>query len=364
MKEQKKQLDVLKDRIASTWSLLDIDHMIAEMHGAEKEMQSPDFWNDQDNAKRVGQKHEELRKEIEAWTSMRDEVDELLLLCDDLKKNPDEEMENEVKAKIGEIEKRFEKLEFVVLLNQKNDQKNALVAFHAGSGGTEAQDWAEMLRRMIVRYCESRGWNVTVLDESRGSEAGIKSSILRIEGRYAYGHWKSEHGTHRLVRISPFDAEQMRHTSFANIEVIPEIEHEDFHIDEKDLRIDTFMSSGKGGQSVNTTYSAVRIVHVPTGITVSCQNEKSQQQNKKVAMKILHSRLQKLQDEKEEEERLKLRGEYKSAEWGNQIRSYVLHPYKMVKDNRTQFEVQDPDAILDGELDGFVEAYLRWLKKT
>ena len=363
MKEQQKQLNILKEKVSDTWKLLDVDALIAQMHGHEKEMQQEDFWSDQENAKLVSKQHEELKKETDTWTSMRDEIDELISLSADLDENPDEEMHKELSSKISDLQSQFENLEFYLLLDGKHDRKNAIVTFQAGSGGTEAQDWSEMLLRMIVRYCEKKDWETTLLEESRGSEAGIKSATLRVSGRWAYGHLKSEHGTHRLVRISPFDAEKMRHTSFALIEVIPEIEHEEFSIDEKDLRIDTFMSSGKGGQSVNTTYSAVRIVHTPTGTTVSCQNEKSQLQNKQTAMKILASRLQKLQEEKEEEERLKLRGEYKSPEWGSQIRSYVLHPYKMVKDVRTKFEVKDPDAVLDGDLDAFIEHFLKWTKK-
>lgn len=363
MKDEIKQLEALRDRVASTWKLLNIDHMIAQMHGCEAEMQQPDFWTNTDNAKKVSQQHEALRHEIDVWQGIQKEVEELLSLCQDLDKHPDEAMKQEVDKNIIVLEKKFQDLEFYLLLNSKHDQKNAIVAVHAGSGGTEAQDWAEMLRRMVFRYCEKKGWSVTLIDESRGAEAGIKSSLFRVEGHYAYGHLKSEHGTHRLVRISPFDAEKMRHTSFALIEVIPEMDlSEAVQIDSNDLRIDTFMSGGKGGQSVNTTYSAVRIVHIPTGITVQCQNERSQMQNKEVAMRILQSKLQKLQEEKEEKERQELRGEYKSAEWGNQIRSYVLHPYKMVKDVRTKFETADPDAVLNGELDSFVEAYLRWLK--
>ena len=362
MKDELKQLESLKEKIQSTWGLLQVDQMIAEMHGIEKEMQEKDFWQDQENAKAESQKHEELRKEVETWTKMKEEVDQLISLSVELEKEKDEAVETDVKKRAAELQKEFEKLEFFLLLNGKHDTENAIVAVHAGSGGTEAQDWAEMLLRMVLRYCEKKGWKTTMLDESRAAEAGIKSAVFRVEGRYAYGHLKSEHGTHRLVRISPFDAEKMRHTSFALIEVIPEIETAEIALDEKDLRIDTFMSGGKGGQSVNTTYSAVRIVHIPTGITVTCQNERSQLQNKETALKVLKSKLQKLQEEKEEAERQELRGEYKSAEWGNQIRSYVLQPYKMVKDLRTRFESSDPDAILNGELDGLVEAYLRWLK--
>ncbi|MFH1286518.1 MAG: peptide chain release factor 2 [Candidatus Magasanikbacteria bacterium] len=363
MKEEKKKLNELKEKIQSTWALLGIDGQIAKMHGLEKEMQGGDFWSDQENAKRVSQEHEEYRIEVETWTQLKTEVEELVSLCVDLEKEPDEGMEAEVRLKIEELEKQFEKLEFYLLLDGKHDKKNAIVAVHSGSGGIEAQDWAEMLLRMVLRYCDKQGYKTTILDESRGSEAGIKSTVFLVEGRWAFGHLKSEHGTHRLVRISPFDAEKMRHTSFALIEVIPELEcGEEVTIDPKDLRIDTFMSGGKGGQSVNTTYSAVRIVHIPTGITVSCQNERSQLQNKEISMKVLQSKLQTLKEEEEEKEKKKLRGEYKSAEWGNQIRSYVLHPYKMVKDLRSRYEESDPDAVLDGDLSGFVEAYLRYLK--
>jgi peptide chain release factor 2 len=217
-----------------------------------------------------------------------------------------------------------------------------------------------MLMRMFFRYAENKGWYVRLLDESRGGEAGIKSATFEITGRYAYGHLKSEHGVHRLVRQSPFNSDALRQTSFALVEVVPEIDESiDIEIDPKDLRIDTFMSGGKGGQSVNTTYSAVRIVHIPTKITVTCQNERSQTQNRETAMKILKSKLLKLKEEELQKEKLKLRGEYQSAEWGSQIRSYVIHPYHMVKDHRTGVETADTDAVLGGDLDRFVEGYLR-----
>lgn len=243
------------------------------------------------------------------------------------------------------------------------DQNNAILSFHAGAGGTDAQDWTEMLLRMYQRFAEKKKWRVFLIDQSAGSEAGIKSATLEIIGPYAYGFLKSEAGVHRLVRISPFDAEKMRHTSFALVEVLPEIDKDiKIEIDPKDIRIDTFMSGGHGGQSVNTTYSAVRVVHVPTGITVSCQNERSQLQNKETAMKVLRAKLYRLEEEKKTKERQDLRGEYKSAEWGNQVRSYVLHPYHLVKDHRTEFESADPEGVLEGNLMPLSESYLRWIR--
>ncbi len=357
------RLETLNTKITDTWKLLRIDDLKVEVAHLDQSMQDPAFWTDPQRAGQVSKQREGLSSEIETWETLQKETQDLFLFAQDLTKSPDETLEMDVAKKTEELEKKFEKLEFLVLMNGKHDKLGAIVSIHAGSGGTEAQDWAEMLLRMVMRYCEKKGWSTTMIDESRGNEAGIKSVTFSVQGRYAYGHLKSEHGTHRLVRISPFDAEQMRHTSFALIEVIPEVESADaVTIDPKDLRIDTFMSGGKGGQSVNTTYSAVRIVHIPTGITVQCQNERSQLQNKETAMKVLLSKLLKLQEEKEEEERLKLRGEYKSAEWGNQIRSYVLQPYKMVKDVRTRHETPDTEAVLNGELDEFVEAYLRFIK--
>jgi len=321
------------------------------------EMTNPDFWNDQATAQKVSKEASELRTELQDWETMVKEVQDLKELAE----LEDDTLKEDLQVKHGMLLKRFSKKEFATLFAGDYDKDPAIVAIHAGSGGTEAQDWTQMLTRMYMRFAEARGWSVTVLTESRAEDVGLKSITFRVEGRWAYGYLKSEAGVHRLVRISPFDAEKMRHTTFALVEVIPELDDvSEIEIDPKDLRIDTFLSSGKGGQSVNTTYSAVRIVHLPTKIMVSCQNERSQQQNKETAMKVLKSKLHQIQLKELEKKKSALRGEYQSAEWGNQIRSYVLHPYKLVKDHRTDHETSDAEAVLEGDLESFMEAYLRY----
>lgn len=302
-----------------------------------------------------------MRAEFLEWDDLEHDAKELGELAAIMEKENDAELKSETEKGFLELQKRFDKLEFFVLMRGPYDASNALLAIHAGTGGTEAQDWAEMLLRMFIRYAERRGLTARIVDEHRGTEAGMKSVTVSIEGPYAYGYFKSEHGVHRLVRISPFDAEKMRHTSFALAEVLPEIpEDDELKIDPKDIRIDTYLSSGHGGQSVQTTYSAVRIVHLPTGITVTCQNERSQTQNKETAMKILRARLVTRRDAERRAERAEIRGEYHEAEWGNQIRSYVLHPYKLVKDHRTEYETSDTVGVLDGKLEPFAEAFLKW----
>jgi len=323
-------------------------------------MSGADFWQDRENAQKVSREAADLRDELATWQSLRSNVSELAELVE--LSGDDQSLQEDITKKLADFEKQFNQLEFATLFSGDYDKDPAIVAIHAGSGGTEAQDWTAMLTRMIMRFAEAKHFEVTVLSESRGEDVGIKSITLRVNGRWAYGYLKSEAGVHRLVRISPFDAEKMRHTTFALVEVIPELDEVvEVEIDPKDLRIDTFLSGGKGGQSVNTTYSAVRIVHLPTGISVSCQNERSQQQNKETAMKILKSKLHQLQLKARDEKKLELRGDYQSAEWGNQIRSYVLHPYKMVKDHRTEHETSDAQGVLDGDLEPFMEAYLKTL---
>ncbi len=319
------------------------------------------FWNDRAQAEKQSRKLSVLKDDIAIWERLDRETGELSHMLED---EDAESVKNDVAQQIAVLEDLMRELEFRILLGGKHDERNAIVAVHAGTGGTDAQDWAEMLLRMLIRFSEKKGWPVKLIDESRGQEAGIKSATFEVSGRFAYGYLKSEAGVHRLVRISPFDAEKMRHTSFALVEVIPEMdEAAAVQIDPKDIRIDTFLAGGHGGQGVQTTYSAVRVVHLPTKIIVSVQNERSQQQNREMAMKILTSKLQLLEDEKLLKEKQQLRGEYAEAAWGNQIRSYVLQPYRMVKDHRTKEEAGDVDAVLNGGLQKFMEAYLRWDKE-
>lgn len=266
----------------------------------------------------------------------------------------------DVEKIIADLERRMAELEIVLLFSGPYDSNDAIVIIQSGAGGVDAQDWAQMILRMYLRWCERSGYRATILDETYGAEAGIKSATLRIEGDYVYGKLTSEHGTHRLVRLSPFNANNLRQTSFARVEVLPVVEEStEEPLLESDLRVDVYRSSGAGGQSVNTTDSAVRITHIPTGIVVSCQNERSQLQNKMMAMSILRAKLAQRKMQEREEEQRKLRGEQSSAEWGSQIRSYVVHPYKMVKDHRTKHETAQVDAVLDGDIDEFIEAWIR-----
>jgi len=322
-------------------------------------MSQPDFWSDRQTAETKSRELKELKDEVNGWESIEKDVVSWVELAG----MAEESQRAEVESHVAELEEQYRQLEFSLLLDDEHDTANAIVAVHAGTGGTDAMDWAEMLERMLLRFCEQRGWTTRIIDRSVGQEAGIKSVTFEVRGRYAYGYLKSEHGVHRLVRISPFDAEKMRHTSFALVEVLPELDEvKDIVIDPKDLRVDTYLSSGHGGQSVQTTYSAVRIVHLPTKITVAVQNERSQTQNKETAMKILIAKLLQLELEKKAAEKAKLRGEYHEAAWGNQIRSYVLQPYRMVKDHRTKHETSQVDTVLGGDLLSFMDSYLRWVK--
>lgn len=359
MQELKNKIQELKEKLQTTGELLDLSQKKQKILEYEDLMTEKDFWQDNKKATQVSQELSELKKEVEEFENLEKNTNDLFNLS---KENNEE---NIIKEELEKLEQDFSKLEFKTMLSGDHDENNAILAIHAGAGGTDAQDWAEMLERMLFRFCEKKDWKVNILDRQGGGEAGIKSIMFEVIGRYAYGYLQSEAGVHRLVRISPFDAEKMRHTSFALVEVLPELKAmEEVELKDEDLKIDTFRASGKGGQGVNTTDSAVRITHVPSGIVVTCQNERSQLQNKESALKVLKSRLKKFNETELEEEKKKLRGEFSEAAWGNQIRSYVLHPYKMVKDHRTDFETQDVEKVLDGGLDEFMEEYLRWRIKN
>ena len=363
IKEVISRLEELQAKVVEAWQLLDLENKKAELAEVEQKMAAPAFWADQIQAQIVSRRHDELKNEVELWSKLKKDAEDLLEMAKLDEADRIVNLREDLEKQLLVLQKQFQNAEFVLLLSGPRDRSNVILSLHAGTGGVDAMDFADMLLRMYLRFCESRGWSVQLIDESRGNEAGLKSATLIVRGFYAYGYLKSEHGVHRLVRISPFDAEKMRHTSFALVEVLPEIDEKiNMEIKPDDLRVDTFMSGGHGGQSVNTTYSAVRLVHLPTGITVSCQNERSQQQNKETAMKILKARLARLFEERQAKEMEKIRGEYHEAAWGNQIRSYVLHPYHMVKDHRTEYESSAPEKVLDGDLMPFVEAYLKYLK--
>jgi peptide chain release factor 2 len=326
-------------------------------------MSQEGFWNNAENSTRTVKELKNLKATVEPWESAYkkyQELDELIPLL----KEDDRDLVLDLARSLEGLTGIVDKLEFQVLLGGPLDKNSAILSINSGAGGTESCDWAGMLLRMYTRFAESRSYSVKTIDLLAGEEAGIKNVTLLIEGPYAFGYLKAERGVHRLVRISPFDANKRRHTSFASVDVIPEIEEElDIKIEESDLRIDVFRSKGAGGQSVNTTDSAVRITHIPTGIIAQCQNERSQYQNKQTALKILKARLYEAEQAKKAEEAKQKDSDKKKIEWGSQIRSYVLHPYNLVKDHRTDFETGDSQKILDGGLDDFIEAYLKFSAK-
>jgi peptide chain release factor 2 len=298
-----------------------------------------------------------VKAEVDSWRGFSRHLSETL----ELAQLDDESLRTELEAETSAIEAELEKRSFTAMLSGKYDRDPAILAIHAGAGGTDSQDWAAMIERMYLRWAEARGYETEILDLTQGEEAGIKSITIAMNGEYAFGYLRSERGVHRLVRLSPFDAAHRRHTSFALVEVLPQVamDEAEVEIDPGDLKVDVYKSSGAGGQNVQKNATAIRITHLPTGIVVTCQNERSQTQNREFAMRILRARLLELKQAEKEEERAVLRGEYTKAEWGSQIRSYVLHPYQMVKDHRTDYESGNTQAVLDGDLDKFMEAYLR-----
>lgn len=346
----------LKEKIIQLQVGLSIEEKRARIVDYEAQMNESGFWDDSIAAARISQTTADLKNEVGEWDGLYSECTDLEELSHDASK----ELHEEIEKNGVQLEERFAKFEFRALFAGPYDDKNALMALHAGTGGTDAMDWVEILLRMYLRFCEKMKWRVRMLDEQRGGEAGIKSAVFEVLGQHAYGYLKAEAGVHRLVRISPFDAEKMRHTSFALLEVIPDLgDITDVVIDAEELKIDVYRAGGHGGQSVNTTDSAVRITHLPTGIVVTCQNERSQSQNKETALRYLKAKLHRLKETEREEERQRIRGAYSEAAWGNQIRSYVLQPYQLVKDHRTEYETADTQAVLDGDILPFIEQYLR-----
>jgi peptide chain release factor 2 len=341
--------------------IFDLDEQQKELEKIEKLMAKTDFWQrDQDEISRISQQRATLKEIIDQWQKHYLETEDAKILAEMANEEDDQPTLKEIERDIFRLEKEVSDLEFHSLLGEPDDRRNAILAVNAGAGGTESQDWVEMLFRMYLRWCESRNFTTRVIDNQVGDEAGIKSVTMTVTGPYAYGHLKSEHGIHRMVRISPFDATGRRHTSFASVSVLPEVDTDiKIQIEDKDLRIDTYRASGPGGQHVNKTSSAVRITHLPTGIVVQCQNEKSQHRNKDMALKVLKARLYEIEKNKREEKKQQHHQNQKDIAWGSQIRSYVFNPYRMVKDHRTNVEVGNLDKVMDGDIDMFIDAYLR-----
>ncbi len=342
------------------WCGFDIIGKEKQIDDLEKETQEPNFWNDQRQAQEKMRQLSGLRDKVTTWRGINQRVRDALDLIEMAIEEADDSMLTELTTEVTKLEELLEKLEFQLVLSGKHDKDATLLSIHAGAGGTESQDWAEMLMRMYMRWAESSGYKTLMVDQTPGEEAGLKSVTLEITGDYAYGYLKAERGVHRLVRISPFDSSSRRHTSFALVEAVPDFKSDiEIEIRPEDVEMDVYKSGGAGGQHVQKNSTAIRLKHVPTGIVVTCQNERSQLQNRETAMRILRGRLYDLELKKQEEEESRLKGQHVEAGWGNQIRSYVLHPYKMVKDHRTNYEVGNAEAVLDGRLDDFIEAYLR-----
>jgi peptide chain release factor 2 len=320
-------------------------------------MSESGFWDNPETAQEVGRKRARVEKRIASAASLDQKLDDIGVLLEFQKEG--ESVDAEIESLVSQLEAEVNQVELTMKLSGEHDQADAILAIHPGAGGTESQDWAEMLLRMYLRYCERKGWTAETIDYQAGDEAGIKSATVMVRGEHAYGYFKAERGVHRLVRISPYDAAKRRHTSFASVYVYPDIDDDiEVEINDKDLRVDTYRSSGAGGQHVNVTDSAIRITHLPTGIVVTCQNERSQHKNRATAMKLLRSRLYQVEVDKRKEEQSKIEGEKKEIGFGSQIRSYVLQPYQMIKDLRTGHEVGDVQRILDGDIDEFIQAYL------
>jgi len=347
----------MKTEVDALMSRLDIIGKNAQMEKLEAISAMSEFWNDRENAQKTMQEISKLRSQVAPWKALISRIHDAL----ELSEVSDEDFIDDLTAEVDAITKEVEKMSLQAMFTHPYDSENAILAIHAGAGGTDSQDWAMMLERMYLRWTEQNGYKVDILERSDGEEAGIKSVMMSVQGLYAYGYLRSEQGVHRLVRLSPFDAANRRHTSFVKVELWPDIQTDiNIEINEKDLRIDTYRASGAGGQNVQKNDTAVRITHLPTGLVVTCQNQRSQMQNRERALQILKARLFEMERLKQESQLATLKGENMNAEWGNQIRSYVLHPYQLVKDHRTDYEVGNSQAVLDGRLNDFMESYLRY----
>ncbi|MBO5059891.1 MAG: peptide chain release factor 2 [Clostridia bacterium] len=358
--QYKLELQGLEKAIGELEFSLDISGTKKQIDELEEQAAAPDFWDDMENSQKVLQKTKQLKDKVAAYENLKSSWEDAIVLIDLANEENDESMLDEIKKTVETVTSATEKMTLETLLSGNYDKCDAIMTFHAGAGGTEAQDWAEMLLRMYQMYAQKNGYSIEVIDTLPGDDAGIKSATISISGINAYGYLKSEKGVHRLVRISPFDASGRRHTSFASIEVMPEIDDEiEINIKPEDLKIDTYRSSGAGGQHINKTDSAVRITHIPTGIVTACQTQRSQHQNKDYAMKMLKSKLAEIAEQQQKEKIEDIKGVQKEIAWGSQIRSYVFHPYNLVKDHRTGFEMGNIGAVMDGDIDGFINAYLK-----
>jgi peptide chain release factor 2 len=345
-------------------SIFDLSRHEQRLEEIEKKLADTVFWqNNREEATELSQERGLIANQLEEWHQYKNDLEEIDILGKLAQEEHDETSRIELDHELLQLEETIARYEFQTLLGEEDDKRNAIMAINAGAGGTEAQDWAEMLFRLYLRWAESRNMKTDIVDYLAGEEAGLKNVIFTVRGPFAYGYLKSEHGVHRMVRVSPFDANGRRHTSFASVSVLPEIEDDiSVDIDEKDLRIETFRSSGPGGQHVNKTSSAVRIIHLPTNIVVQCQNEKSQHRNKDMAFKILRARLYALEKEKQDQKKQQRHRLQKEIAWGSQIRSYIFNPYRLVKDHRTNLEVGDLERVMNGDIDMFIDAYLKWLQ--
>ncbi len=354
----------MRERLLRLGQGIDVDALRERIRALEADMARPDFWSDRNAAQAKARELEEARKRLERYEALVKELEDIEVLWELASEEDDETAREEVAQRLGELAEKFERARMEFLLTGPYDPNDCFLSINAGAGGTDAMDWAEMLLRMYTRFCEKAGFETRVVDETPGEEAGIKSATVEVRGRYAYGILKGETGVHRLVRISPFDAAHRRHTSFAAVTVTPVVPESDVDIKEEDLLIETFRSSGPGGQHMQKNETAVRITHIPTGIIVTCQNERSQYQNKMTALKILRARLRALLEQEQVRKIEELRGELAEIEWGHQIRSYVLQPYQLVKDHRTEVEVGNVESVLDGEIWPFIWAWLERGQKT